>query len=84
MLDVGTARQVQIRDFIGQLESDGIDTGLAKRFAKAGQWALSFQQVYCAAIDDGDFYRAEQVALEQLNNFFALDPYMAEHLGFPL
>ena len=84
MQDVGKARMSQITGFIDLLDDAGVDTGLARRFAKSGQWALSFGQVYHAAVSDGHFYRSLEVELEQLNNFFALDDYMAEHFGFPL
>ncbi|MEO9896762.1 MAG: hypothetical protein ABJD13_12205 [Paracoccaceae bacterium] len=84
MQDVGKARISQIIGFIDLLENAGVDTSLARRFAKSGQWALAFGQVYHAAVSDGDFYRSLEVELEQLNNFFAMDDYMAKHFGFPL
>ena len=81
---VGAERMDLISKLIDQLNRSGIDTGHAMRFSKAGEWGLSFQELYFAARSNQKVYSDLRLTLDQLDEFFEQDQYLVKHCGFPL
>ena len=82
--EIGPVRTGLIEHLIEKLEQGGIATGHARRFARAKEWGLSFQETYYAARSDQAMFESMEAELHELDTFFESDPYLVKHCGFPL
>ena len=81
---VDEGRKNLILKLISFLDHEGIDAGHAMRFVKAGEFGLSFQEIFFAAKSNERAFLRLLEPLKELNMFFAQDQYLAKHCGFPL